>query len=56
MKYINKNLTIEKVNVQKIASLIDLFNKPVSEITFNIKSIKDIHQISNLVKTLKNLK
>jgi len=40
----------KRVNVQKIASLNDLFNKPVSEITFNIKSTKDIDQISNLVK------
>jgi DNA polymerase III subunit alpha len=40
----------KRVNVQKIASLKDLFNKPVSEITFNIKSIKDIDQISDVVK------
>ena len=46
----NDENKIKRVNVQKIASLIDLFNKPVSEITFNIKSIKDIDQISNLVK------
>ena len=40
----------KRINVQKIASLKDLFNKPVSEIIFNIKSIKDIDQISYLVK------
>ena len=39
----------KRVNVQKIASLKDLFNKPVSEITFNLKSIKGIDQISKLV-------
>ena len=40
----------KRVNIQKIASLKDLFNKPVSEITFNLKSIKDIDQISELIK------
>jgi DNA polymerase III subunit alpha len=40
----------KRVNVQKIASLKDLFNKPVSEITFNLKSIKDISEISELIK------
>jgi DNA polymerase-3 subunit alpha len=40
----------KRINVQKIASLKDLFNKPVSEITFNIKSLNDIDKISDLVK------
>ena len=39
----------KRINVQKIASLKDLFNKPVNEIAFNIKSIKDIDKISDLV-------
>ena len=39
----------KRINVQKIASLKDLFNKPVNEIIFNIKSIKDIDKISDLV-------
>ena len=39
----------KRINVQKIASLKDLFNKPVNEIVFNIKSIKDINKISDLV-------
>ena len=46
----NEENRFKKINVQKIASLKDLFNKPVSEITFNIKSIKDVDEISNLVK------
>ena len=41
--------SIKRINVQKIASLKDLFNKPVNEIVFNIKSIKDIDKISDLV-------
>jgi len=39
----------KRINVQKIASLKDLFNKPVNEIVFNLKSIKDIDKISDLV-------
>ncbi|MDB0046534.1 DNA polymerase III subunit alpha [Candidatus Pelagibacter sp.] len=39
----------KRINVQKIASLKDLFNKPVNEIVFNIQSIKDIDKISDLV-------
>ncbi|MDB9825915.1 DNA polymerase III subunit alpha [Candidatus Pelagibacter sp.] len=45
----NDENRFKRVNVQKIASLKDLFNKPVTEITFNLKSIKDIEQISKLV-------
>jgi len=40
----------KRINVQKIASLKDLFNKPVNEIVFNIKSSTDIVKISELVK------
>ena len=35
--------------LRKIASLKDLFNKPVNEIIFNIKSVNDIDKISDLV-------
>ena len=52
---LTKNLSndenrFKRINVVKIASLKDLFNKPVNEITFNIKSIDEIDKISNLVK------
>ncbi|NMN68099.1 DNA polymerase III alpha subunit [Candidatus Pelagibacter ubique] len=40
---------LKRINVQKIASLKDLFNKPVNEIIFNVKSLNDIDKISNLV-------
>jgi len=39
----------KRINVQKIASLKDLFNKPVNEIEFNLISVKDIDRISDLV-------
>ena len=45
----NDENKFKRINVQKIASLKDLFNKPVNEIIFNIKSIKDINKISDLV-------
>ena len=35
---------------KKLASLKDLFNKPVSEIIFNVKSIEDIGEISKIIK------
>ena len=40
----------KEINVQKIASLKDLFNKPVNEIIFNIKSVKDLDKISDFDK------
>ena len=46
----NDENRFKRINVQKISSLKDLFNKPVSEIIFNIKTIKDIKKISDLVK------
>ena len=45
----NDENRFKRINVQKIASLKDLFNKPVNEIVFNIKSIKDIDKIYDLV-------
>jgi len=41
---------LKRINVQKIASLKDLFNKPVNEVIFNIKSVKDLDKISVLTK------
>ena len=46
----NDENKFKRINVQKIAPLKDLFNKPVNEIIFNLKSVKDLDKISNLVK------
>ena len=46
----NDENRFKRINVQKVTSLKDLFNKPVSEIIFDIKSIKEIDKISNFVK------
>ena len=39
----------KRINIQKIASLKDLFNKPVNEVIFNLKSVKKIDKILELV-------
>jgi DNA polymerase III subunit alpha len=44
----NDENKLKRINVQKIASLKGLFDKPVSEIIFNISSIKDLDKISDL--------
>ena len=46
----NDENRFKRINVLKIASLKNLFNKPVSRITFNLKSTKDIDQISNFLQ------
>ena len=46
----NDENRFKRINVQKIAPLKDLFNKPISEILFNIKSFKEINKIANLLK------
>ena len=46
----NDENRFKRINVQKIASLKDLFNKPISEIEFNLKDLKEIEYISNLMK------
>ena len=45
----NDENRLKRTNVQKIAPLKDLFNRPISEIIFNIKSIKDLDKISDLL-------
>ena len=46
----NDENKFKRINVQKIASLKDLFNKPINEIIFNIKSVKDLDKIADLTK------
>ena len=40
---------LKRLNVQKIASLKDLLNKPIQEITFNLKSQKELDEISKIL-------
>ena len=39
----------KRINVQKIVSLKDLINKPINEVTFNLKSLKELDEISSFL-------
>ena len=56
----NDENRFKRINVQKIASLKDLFNNPVTEVTFELKSIDQMKQISELISdkggTIVNIK
>ena len=45
----NDENRFRRINVQKIASLKDLFNNPVAEVTFEINSINEIDKISDII-------
>ena len=39
-----------RINVQKIASLSELLNKPIEEVMFQIKSLEELKEISKITK------
>ena len=39
----------KRINVQKIASLSELINKPIEEVLFNLKSLKELNEISKII-------
>ena len=43
----NEENRFKRINVQKMASLKDLLNKPILEVTFNLKSLKELDALSN---------
>ena len=45
----DQNNRFKRINVQKIASLKDLLNKPIDEVTFNLKSLKELDEISKFL-------
>ena len=45
----NNENRLKRINVQKIASLKDLLNKPINEVTFNLKSLKELNEVSNFL-------
>ena len=48
----NEENRFKRINVQKIGSLKDLLNKPINEVTFNLKSLSELNEISKiLIKT-----
>tara|TARA_B100001121_G_scaffold56723_1_gene50160 strand:- start:789 stop:4199 length:3411 start_codon:yes stop_codon:yes gene_type:complete len=51
---LNKSITndenrFKRINIQKISSLKDLFNSPINEVTFEIKSMKELNDISTFL-------
>ena len=55
----NDENRLTRINVQKIASLKDLFNSPINEVSFEIKSKLEIEKISTILegegKTIVNI-
>ena len=39
----------KRINVQKIASLPELINKPIEEVLFNLKSLNELNEISKII-------
>ena len=39
----------KRINVQKIVSLSDLLNKPIEEISFELKSLDELNEISKIM-------
>jgi DNA polymerase-3 subunit alpha len=55
----NDENRFKRINVQKIGSLKDLFNSPINEVTFEVRSDDEVNEISKLIsekgKTLVNI-
>ena len=45
----NDENRFKRINVQKIGSLKDLFNQPISEVSFNLKSLKELDELSKFL-------
>ena len=45
----NDENRFKRINVKKIASLKDLFNSPINEISFNVKTMEQIQKISKFL-------
>ena len=52
----NEENRFRRINVQKISSLKDLINKPINEITFDIKSLEELDEISKFLDKNGNTK
>ncbi len=46
----NDENRLTRINVQKIASLKDLFNSPINQVSFELKSTEQIEKISSILK------
>ena len=45
----NEENRFKRINVQKIASLSDIVNQPIEEVTFDLKSLDQLEQISKIL-------
>jgi DNA polymerase-3 subunit alpha len=45
----NDENRFKRINVQKIGSLKDLFNSPIKEVLFKVKSLDEVNEISNIL-------
>tara|TARA_B100001113_G_scaffold325522_1_gene297862 strand:- start:91 stop:2118 length:2028 start_codon:yes stop_codon:yes gene_type:complete len=45
----NEENRFRRINVQKIASLKDLFNNPISEVIFDLKSLNELEEVSKMI-------
>jgi len=45
----NDENRFKRINVQKIGSLKDLFNSPINEVSFNLKSEEEVNEISKFI-------
>ena len=45
----NDENRFKRINVQKIGSLKDLFNSPIKEVFFKVKSLDEVNEISNIL-------
>jgi len=45
----NDENRFKRINVQKIGSLKDLFNSPIKEVLFKVKSLDEVNEISNML-------
>ncbi len=45
----DENNRFKRINVKKVASLKDLLNNPIKNITFNLNSLKDLNELSKFL-------
>ena len=45
----NEENRFRRINVQKIGSLKDLFNNPINEVIFDLKSLDELEEVSKLI-------
>ena len=46
----NNENRFKRVNVQKISSLKDILSKPINQVTFDLKTLDEIKEISKYLK------